>query len=114
MNLPYPAPSQPAPSQSAPSQPAPSQPAPSQSGQRSNWSRLLANFAVALVVLAVAAATFVLSYSGVHAIAIQGGVSVRLARIHPGLFDAVLVIACVAAVMLRDGRWWAWCSPSAC
>ncbi len=61
------------------------------------------------MVLAVAAATFVLSYAGVHAIALQGGVSVQLARIYPGLFDAVLVIACVAAVVLRDGHWWARC-----
>ena len=42
-----------------------------------------------------------------HAIALQGGVSVQLARIYPGLFDAVLVIACVAAITLRDARWWA-------
>ena len=74
-----------------------------------NWPRRLVNVAVTLVVLAVAAATFVLSYAGVHAIALQGGVSVQLARVYPGLFDAVLVIACVAAVMLRDGRWWARC-----
>ena len=62
---------------------------------------------VALVVIAVAGATFVFSYDGVHAIALLGGVSARLARYYPGLFDAVLVIACVAAVMLRDGQWWA-------
>ncbi len=62
---------------------------------------------VALVVVAVAAAAFVFSYDGVHAIALFGGVSKQLARYYPGLFDAVLVIACVAAVMLRDGRWWA-------
>jgi hypothetical protein len=80
---------------------------PSSSAPRRNWPRLLLNAAVTLVVLAVAAATFVLSYAGVHAIALQGGVSVQLARIYPGLFDAVLVIACVAAVVLRDGRWWA-------
>jgi hypothetical protein len=43
----------------------------------------------------------------VHAIALLGGVSKQLARYYPGLFDAVLVIACVAAVMLREGRWWA-------
>ena len=67
------------------------------------------NAAVTLVVLAVAAATFVLSYHGVHAIALQGASPVQLARIYPGLFDAVLVIACVAAVVLRDGRWWARC-----
>jgi hypothetical protein len=74
---------------------------------RRNWTRHLANILVALVVIAVAAATFVFSYDGVHAIALLGGVSGQLARYYPGLFDAVLVIACVAAVMLRDGRWWA-------
>ena len=65
------------------------------------------NLLVALVVIAVAAATFVFSYDGVHAIALLGGMSAQLARYYPGLFDAVLVIACVAAVVLRDARWWA-------
>ena len=74
---------------------------------RRNWVRRLANLLVALVVIAVAAATFVFSYDGVHAIALLGGVSDQLARYYPGLFDAVLVIACVAAVVLRDARWWA-------
>jgi uncharacterized protein DUF2637 len=74
---------------------------------RRKWPSLLVNLAVLVVVLALAAATFVLSYSGVHAIVLQAGVSARLARIYPGLFDAVFVIACVAAVMLRDARWWA-------
>ncbi|HEY1820268.1 MAG TPA: DUF2637 domain-containing protein [Trebonia sp.] len=74
---------------------------------RRNWTRRLVNLLVALVVIVVAAATFVFSYDGVHAIALLGGVSTQLARYYPGLFDAVLVIACVAAVMLRDGRWWA-------
>jgi hypothetical protein len=54
----------------------------------------------------VAGAAFVFSYSGVRAVALFGGVSVQLARYYPGLFDAVLVIACLA-VLLRDGRWWA-------
>src|SRR5580704_10088139 len=75
--------------------------------KRRNWSRLLVNELVALVVIAVAGATFVFSYDGVHAIALFGGMSTQLARYYPGLFDAVLVVACVAAVMLRDGRWWA-------
>jgi Protein of unknown function (DUF2637) len=74
---------------------------------RRNWVRRLVNLLVALVVIAVAAATFVFSYDGVHAIALLGGMSAQLARYYPGLFDAVLVIACVAAVVLRDGRWWA-------
>jgi hypothetical protein len=65
------------------------------------------NLAVVVVVLALAAATFVLSYSGVHEIALQSGVSPRLARVYPATFDALLVIACAAAVMLREGRWWA-------
>jgi Protein of unknown function (DUF2637) len=74
---------------------------------RRNWTRRVVNLLVALVVVAVAAAAFVFSYDGVHAIALLGGVSKQLARYYPGLFDAVLVIACVAAVVLRDGRWWA-------
>jgi hypothetical protein len=84
-------------------------PAQAQAPPRRNWLHRLVNFAVAVVVLAVAAGTFFLSYPGVHAIARQGGVSGQLARFYPGLFDAVLVIACVAAVMLRDARWWARC-----
>src|SRR6202167_3214473 len=87
--------------------PSAAAPGPPSSAPRPDWPRRLVNAAVTLVVLAVAAATFVLSYTGVHAIALQGGVSVQLARIYPGLFDAVLVIACVAAIMLRDARWWA-------
>ena len=74
--------------------------------QRRNWPGRLVNLAVVVVVLALAAATFVLSYPGVHASVLQAGVSARLARRYPGRFDAVLVIACVAAVMLRDARWW--------
>jgi hypothetical protein len=71
------------------------------------WTSRLAHLAVVIVVLAVAAATFALSYTGVHAIAAQAGVPAQLARIYPGVFDAAFVIACVAALMLRDGRWWA-------
>ena len=74
---------------------------------RRKWPARLVNLAVVIVVIALAAATFVLSYSGVHAIVLQEGVSARLARIYPGLFDAVFVIACVAAVMPREARWWA-------
>jgi len=81
-------------------------PHPAPAAPRPNWTRRLVNLLVALVVIVVAAATFVFSYDGVHAIALLGGVSPQLARYYPGLFDAVLVIACVAAVMFRDGRWW--------
>jgi len=74
---------------------------------RRNWPSLILNLLVLIVVLAIAAGTFVLSYSGVHAIALQAGVSSQLARIYPWLFDAVFLIACVAVVMLRDAEWWA-------
>ncbi len=73
---------------------------------RRGWPARLANLAVVVVVLALTAATFVLSYTGVHEIALHAGVSARLARLYPGVFDAVLVVACVAAVMARDARWW--------
>jgi len=88
-------------------QPAPDLAAVNSDAQGRNWARRLVNVLVALVVVAVAGATFVFSYDGVHAIALLGGVSDQLARYYPGLFDAVLVIACLAAVMLRDGKWWA-------
>ena len=58
--------------------------------QHRNWTRWLVNVLVALAVIAVAAATFVFSYDGVHAIALLGGVSTQLARYYPGLFDAVV------------------------
>ena len=84
-------------------------PSQAQTAPGRTWLHRLANVVVAIVVLAVAAGMFVFSYPGVHAIARQGGVSGQLARFYPALFDAVLVIACVAAVMLRDARWWARC-----
>jgi hypothetical protein len=74
---------------------------------RRSWPGRLVNIAATLIVLAVAAGMFVLSYSGMRALALEAGVSAQLSRLFPGLFDAVLVIACVAAVVLRDGRWWA-------
>jgi hypothetical protein len=87
--------------------PSAAQPSAPPPAERRGWGRRLVNLLVALVVTAVAAATFVFSYDGVHAIALLGGMSAQLARYYPGLFDAVIVIACVAAVVLRDGRWWA-------
>jgi hypothetical protein len=69
------------------------------------WPSRLVQLAIVIVVAAVMAGTFVLSYSGVHAIALQSGVSASLARYYPGVFDAVLVIACAAAP-IPGVRWW--------
>jgi hypothetical protein len=68
---------------------------------------VLSLLVVVVVLLALVAATFVLSYDGVRAVALEAGVSVSLARFYPGVLDAALVIACAAALLLRDGKWWA-------
>jgi hypothetical protein len=74
--------------------------------RRSQWPGRIVQLAVIVVVTAVAAATFVLSYAGVHEVALQAGVAHELARYYPGILDAVLVIACAAAPVLREARWW--------
>jgi hypothetical protein len=63
--------------------------------------RMLGLAVACVVVAALAAATFVLSYSGIHAVAIQAGVSPQYARYYPLLIDAMLVIALAAVVALR-------------
>ncbi len=68
--------------------------------------RLAALTAVIAGVVLLAAAAFVLSYSGIHLVALQAGVSPRLARLYPVIFDAMLVIAGAAAMALRGAGWW--------
>jgi uncharacterized membrane protein SirB2 len=63
--------------------------------------RITALIAVAVGVLLLAAAAFVLSYAGIHAIALKAGVSARLARLYPLIFDAMLVVAGAAVLALR-------------
>src|SRR5215472_5484466 len=63
--------------------------------------RVLAVAAVCLGVAALAAATFVLSYSAIRAVALQAGVVPRFARGYPLLLDAMLVIALAAVLGLR-------------
>jgi len=76
--------------------------------------RAVALTAVSAGVLVLAAAAFVLSYSGIHAVARQAGVSATLARGYPVIFDALLVIACAAVLSLRGAgavsRFYAWLS----
>jgi hypothetical protein len=74
--------------------------------------RLLGLAAAAVGVLLLAAAAFVLSYAGIHAVALSAGVSPRLARLYPMIFDAMLVVACAAILSLRGAglpsRCYAW------
>ena len=68
--------------------------------------RLAALTAVVAGVVLLAAAAFVLSYSGIHHVALQAGVSANLAKLYPVIFDAMLVIAGAAAMALRGAGWW--------
>ena len=65
-----------------------------------------------VVLLAVAA--FLVSYAGIRQIAVGAGVSPALAGFYPLIVDAVLVVACVAALALRGAGWqmqgYAWLS----
>jgi hypothetical protein len=63
--------------------------------------RLLGLIAVALGLATLTAAACVLSYSSIHHLAIEAGVSRRLAAIYPFIFDALLVIAGCAVLALR-------------
>jgi hypothetical protein len=63
--------------------------------------RIIALTAVCLGVAALAAATFVLSYSAIRAVALQAGITPRLARGYPLLVDAMLVIVLAAVLALR-------------
>lgn len=74
--------------------------------------RLLGLVAVSAGVLLLMAAAFVLSYTGIHAIALSAGIRPRFARIYPVIFDAMLVVACAAVLALRGAglpsRCYAW------
>ena len=63
--------------------------------------RAVALTAVSIGVLVLAAAAFVLSYPGLHAVARQAGISAPLARGYPVILDAMLAIACAAVLSLR-------------
>jgi Protein of unknown function (DUF2637) len=81
-------------------------------GDGSRALRLLGLAAAAAGVLLVAVAAFALSYAGIHAVALSAGVSPRLARLYPVIFDAMLVVACAAILSLRGAgrpsRCYAW------
>ena len=68
--------------------------------------RLIALIAAVAGVIVLAAAAFVLSYGGIHKIALSAGVSPSVARIFPVIFDAMLVVSCAAVVSLRSAGWW--------
>jgi hypothetical protein len=65
--------------------------------------------AVLIVITGVAllaTLAFLVSYPGARQIALTAGVSPALAGLYPVIIDAVLVVACVAALALRGAAWW--------
>ena len=84
---------------SAMSDPLPTRPGRAENG--AHFGRVIGLGTVCVGFTALAAATFVLSYSGLHAFVLQAGVTGRLARGYPFLVDAMLVIAAAAVIWLR-------------
>jgi uncharacterized protein DUF2637 len=78
----------------------------SQSSEPSPRLRAAALTAVIAGVVLVAGAAFVLSYQGIHQIALNAGVSPELARLYPVILDAMLVMSCAAALALRTAGLW--------
>jgi hypothetical protein len=74
---------------------------PVQPGDTPRALRVLALVAVCVGVAALAGAAFVLSYPGIHAFALQAGISTRLAKGYPLIFDVLLVIILAAVLSLR-------------
>jgi hypothetical protein len=69
--------------------------------------RLAALTAVIVGVVLLTAAAFVLSYAGIHQIALRAGVAPELAKLYPVIFDAMLVVAAAAVLALRGAGGWA-------
>jgi len=78
-----------------------SRPGPAQSERAPGALRALAIGAVCVGLAALAGGTFVLSYSGIHVLALQAGIAPRLARGYPLLIDAMLVVVLAAVLALR-------------
>jgi hypothetical protein len=78
-----------------------SRPGPARADRAPGAFRVLAMAAVCVGLAALAGGTFVLSYSGIHALALQAGIAPRLARGYPWLIDAMLVVVLAAVLALR-------------
>jgi hypothetical protein len=71
--------------------------------------RIAGLIAAVVCVLAIAAGAFAVSYPGVRDMALTAGVAAHYARFYPWIFDAVFVVAAVAALSLRGAlRAYAW------
>jgi hypothetical protein len=80
-------------------------PSPAPATQARGTLRVVAFAAVGLGLAALAGAAFVLSYAGIHAVALQAGVSHRLAKGYPLILDVLLVVVVAAVLALRGAGW---------
>lgn len=71
-----------------------------------NRLRVTAVATVITGVVLLALAAFLLSYEAIHQIALNARVSPALAGLYPLILYAMLVLACVAALALREAGWW--------
>jgi hypothetical protein len=76
--------------------------------------RAAALTAVIAGLVLLAGAAFVLSYQGIHHIALKAGVAPDLARLYPVILDAMLVMSCAAALSLRTAGVWTRCYVWGC
>lgn len=62
--------------------------------------------AAGLGVMALAGATFVLTYDDLRALALAGGAARQWAPVYPIMVDVLLTVIVVALVATRNARWW--------
>jgi uncharacterized protein DUF2637 len=74
---------------------------PAEPGDGPGTLRIAGLAAVGVGLAALAGAAFVLSYPGIHAFALQAGISARLARGYPLILDVLLVVILAAVLALR-------------
>src|SRR5580700_3138097 len=84
---------------------AQTQGAQSQGAQSQGALRVAGLVAVGAGLAALAGAAFVLSYAGIHTVALQAGVSHRLAKGYPLILDVLLVVIVAAVLALRSAGW---------
>lgn len=86
--------------------PVPSAPARSGGPRYSRAQRRLLTAAAGLVVAALAAGAFALTYDTLRDLAVAGRVDDRWAPIYPAMADALIAVTLLSLVVTRGARWW--------
>ncbi|WP_158642459.1 DUF2637 domain-containing protein [Actinomadura sp. WAC 06369] len=86
--------------------PVPSVPARSGGPRYSRAQRRLLTAAAGLVVAALAAGAFALTYDTLRDLAVAGRVDDRWAPVYPAMADALIAVTLLSLVVTRGARWW--------